>query len=194
MIAFRQRRTVATAAPVLAPSAPLAESAARLAARHTVRQRAGHELADQIADVERRAVEYVVLTEGIARSARRIEALLDVDRHRDDHLVQTAATRPLDVDLDRSVDLEPSSDAAQLESRVRRMRKRELRERRNLDPLVEGHRTPCEQNRPDVYYQRRTHTIERGPPRWRDPMSNRAMVDGRGGLVNASGRRDGGSR
>jgi hypothetical protein len=109
-------------------------------------------LADQIADVERRAVEYVVLAERIARSAWRIETLLDVDRRWNENLVQAAVARPLDFDLHGSLDLQASSDAPQIEPDVSRMRERERGERRNLDGLVEGHRSPCEQERPDVDY------------------------------------------
>jgi hypothetical protein len=109
-------------------------------------------LADQIADVEGRAVEYVVLAERVARSAWRIEALLDLDRGWNDDLVQTAVACPLDIDLDGSLDLQASSDAPQIEPDVGRVRERERGERRNLDGLVEGHRSPCEQERADVDY------------------------------------------
>jgi len=153
MIAFRFHRG-GTGTPVilrvLLPSAPLAEARARLAARQDVGERAGHQLSHQIAHVQGRAVQYVVLAEGVARSAWRIEAFLDFDRHRNEHVVQTPVARSLGYRFDRSADVHSAVDAPQIEPSVRRLRKRERGERRNLEALIEGHRTPCEQDRSDV--------------------------------------------
>ena len=94
MIAFR-RRGAGAPARVLAPSARIAQTATVLAAHQDQRERAGHQLSDQIAYVQVRAAQYVVLAEGVARSAWRFETFFDLDRHRDDDVIQTPAARAL---------------------------------------------------------------------------------------------------
>src|ERR1700676_851023 len=151
MIAFQEGCGArAVSARILARSARNAESATVFAAQQDVGQGAGHELSYQIAHVELGAVEYVVLAEGVARSARRIETLLDLDRHRDDDVLQTAVAWPLDVGFDGAADVQAPVDAPQVEPDVRRVRERERGERRNLDPFVERDRAPREQDGSDV--------------------------------------------
>ena len=84
------------------------------------------------------------------RSARRVETLVDLDRHRDDHVLQTPVALPLGHRLDGAADVQASVDAAQLEASVRRLGERDGGEQRNLDALVERHRAACEQDRSDV--------------------------------------------
>jgi len=110
-------------------------------------------LSHQIAHVQGRAVQYVVLSEGVARSARRIEPFFDVDPQGDDDVLETPVARARNVDFERSVDLYSSVNVPQVEPNVRRLRERVRGERRNLDPFVEGHRMPRGKQRTDIDYQ-----------------------------------------
>ncbi|HEV8020566.1 MAG TPA: hypothetical protein VGP41_04840 [Candidatus Lustribacter sp.] len=100
---------------------------------------------DEIAGIEIRTVEDVVLGEGVARPVGRIEPFVDDDPQRGRHLLKTADALSRDVDPDHPVDLEPPVDPPQIQFGVGRLEEAELGKRGESDVLVERHRAPRNQ-------------------------------------------------
>jgi hypothetical protein len=136
MIAFHFG-TVASTAHIFASSARRAKSATVFSAPEPQRERADHQLADQITYVETRAAQYVVLTEGIARSARRIEAFFDVDPQWKRHRLQTPIAITSNSYLDGTVDLQPAIDSSQIQPNRCGVGESERIEGWNFNGLVE---------------------------------------------------------
>ncbi len=174
MFAFHLRAT-ASAARVFAISARRAQAATVFAAHQPERERGRDELAYQIAQIQLGAAQDVVIPERIARPARRVETLVNADVYRDGHRVETSIALAGGIHVNRSVDLQASFHAPQIKRNLRGSWKRDEAERRNNDRIVERDRPSCVQQRTDVDDQRRTRTIERGPPARRDPMQTRPL-------------------
>jgi hypothetical protein len=62
-------------------------------------------LTDEIGHVQIGSREHITIAERVAGAARRIESLIDLDLHRDEHLVQAPVARPRSIRIDRSIDL-----------------------------------------------------------------------------------------
>jgi hypothetical protein len=141
MIAFRWGARARTAR-ILGLSAARTEPAALFFAHDPERQCGRYELPDEVAHVEHRVVQDIVLAERIARSAGRIEAFVDVDVERDDYVVQAPVAFSGDNRVDRPVDLDPAIHSAQIERKSRGLRECVRGERRDGDRFVKGDRAP----------------------------------------------------
>ena len=144
MIAFR-RRAVAIAARIFAPSAGYAQPAALFVAQQPERQCAGDHLPDEIADIEIRTVEDVVLAEGVGRPVGRVKPFVDDDPQGVGDILKTADAFSRDGHFDQPVDLQSPVDPPQIQLGVSRLRKAERRKRGHNDVLVERHRAPRNQ-------------------------------------------------
>lgn len=136
---------VASATRVFILSTRRAQAATVFAADQPEGQCRRHELTHEVTYIEIRAAQNVVVTEGITRSAGRIESLVDVDADRDDDIVQTSIALAGGIQLDRTADMDAFFLATHIDRDMRGAGESNGAKRRNLDRIVERYRPSCVQ-------------------------------------------------
>lgn len=144
MIAFHIG-AVASTTRVFPLSARRTQTATVFIAHKAERECRRYKLSHEVAQIEIRAVQYVIVTKGIARPAGRIEAFVDVDVDRNEHIVQAPVAFAGNADIDRTADLQSFFHPTHFERDLCRSRKCERPKCRNHDRVFERDRPSCVQ-------------------------------------------------